>query len=159
VELLITPAQVAKIAFRAPDFITDDAVSEATIVAATQKFIRPVFGDALVDALVGGSYTDLLTEYIQPPLALYVKLLMLPVLAVQTGSAGVVEAGTNNLFPVGEFKTKAVLRRLRGDAAALTLRAVLHVEEDPLRYPEYDPSDNILHRLSTDGGVVLTKSN
>ncbi len=80
-ELLVTPAQVAQMAFRAPDFISPDAVPEATILAAQQKFVRPVLGDGLLDTLCGGAYPEFLADFVQPPLALYVKMLMLPSLA------------------------------------------------------------------------------
>jgi hypothetical protein len=154
-DLLITAAQVAAIAFRAPDFITPDAIGEATVLAAEHKFIRPVLGDALCDALQRGKYSELLTEYVQPPLALYVKMLMMPTLAVQTGAAGVVEVNSRNLARAADAKTRAAVRRLRGDAAALVARAVKHIETDPAAYPEYDPAANIMNSVSTGGGIVI----
>ncbi len=154
-DLLITPAQVAETAFRAPDFITPDAVPEATILAAQQKFVRPVLGVALCDALCRGEYSSLLADYIALPLALYTKMLMLPRLAVQAGAAGVVEAHGANLARAGEVRLNAAIRRLRGDAAALMRRAVEHIESVPDAYPEYDSRENILNRCSIEGGVVL----
>jgi hypothetical protein len=155
--LLITPAQVAETAFRAPDFITPDAVGEATILAAQQKYIRPVLGDALYDAVCRGDYPTLVEDHLKLPLALYVKMLMLPSLAVQAGAAGVVEVNSKNLARAGEGKLRAALRRLRGDARALMRRAAGHIETAPGDYPEYDPARNILNRCSTEGGLVLTK--
>ncbi len=154
-ELLITPAQVAQMAFRAPDFISPDAVGEATILAAQKKFVQPVLGDALFEALCRGVYPTLLADYIQPPLALYVKMLMLPSLAIQTGMAGVVEVNSKNLARVTDAKLRAVIRRLRGDALALMRRAVEHIHSSIESYPEYAPASNILNRCSTDGGIVL----
>ncbi len=156
-KLLITPAQVAEAAFRAPDFIQPEAVGEATILAAQQKFVRPVLGDALYEAVCRGDYPDLLADMIVPPLALYVKMLMLPSLAVQAGGAGVVEVHSKNLARAGNAKLHSALRRLRGDALALMRRAVRHIEASPAGYPEYDPALNILNRYSTEGGLVLTK--
>lgn len=157
-KLLITPAQVASAAFRAPDFISEDAVPEATILAAQQKFLRPALGPAMFDALCGGKYPELLADHLLPPLALYVKMLMLPSLAVQTGAAGVVEANPKNLAKVGDTKLRGAIRRLRGDASALMRRAVERMEAAPHAYPEYDPDENILNRCSIEGGVVLTKN-
>jgi hypothetical protein len=155
-ELLITPAQVAQMAFRAPDFIPLEAVSEATILAAQQKFVRPVLGDALYRAVCGGAYPDLLADYLRPPLALYVKMLMLPRLAVQSGVAGVAEAASKNLARAADAKLRGAVRSLRSDAKALMRRAVEHLESSsPGTYPEYDPDGNILNRCSTEGGVVL----
>jgi hypothetical protein len=155
-ETLITPAQVARMAFTGPDFIADDAVGAATILAAEQKFVRPVLGEALHAALLGGAYPDFLTDYVQPALALYVKALMLPSLAVQVGAAGVVEVNPKNLARAGEGKLGAAVRRLRRDALALMRRAVEHLEAAPPgACPEYHPGANVLNRCSTDGGVVL----
>ncbi len=125
-KLLITPAQVAELAYRSPDFINPDSVSEATIVAAQQKFIRPVFGP-LYEKLCDGLYPEFVAEYVVPALALYVKITM------QTSSK----------------------RNLRTEAKALILRAIQHVEANPAAYPEYDPRENILNRCSIDGGIVL----
>lgn len=156
-ELLITPAQVATLAFVAPDFISPEAVPEATILAAQQKFVRPALGDALYDALCRGQYPSLLEEYIVPPLALYVKALMLPSLAVRTGAGGVVESYGANSARAGEGKLRAAIRRLRGDASALVRRAVDHIEASPADYPEYDPDRSALRRFSIAGGVVLDR--
>lgn len=153
-ELLITPAQVAETAFRAPDFITPDAVPESTILAAQQKFIRPVLG-GLYDKLCAGKYPELMSEYILPSLALYVKMLMLPSLSVQAGAAGVVEVNSKNLTRAGDAKLRYAVRRLRSDASALMRRAVEHIESAPSAFPEYDPRDNVLKRRSIDGQIVL----
>lgn len=143
--------------FRAPDFITGDAVGEATILAAQQKFVRPVLGDALCEALARGTHPGLLADFVRPALALYVKALMLPSLAVQSGAAGVVEVNSRNLAGAGAAKLRAAVRRLRGDASALMRRAVEHIESAPDAWPEYDPALNILNRCSIDGGVVIPK--
>ncbi len=153
---LITPAQVVGLAFRAPDFITADAIPEATILAAEQKFIKPVLGARLYEKLCAGDHPTLLEEYIAPPLAIYVKMLMMPSLAVQVGAAGVVEVTSKNLARAGEERMREALRRLRSDAAALMRRAVEHIEVSAM-YPEYDPRENILNHVSTEGGIVMDK--
>jgi hypothetical protein len=152
--VLITPAQVAELAFRAPDFISPESISEATILATQQKFIAPVFG-GLYAKLCEGDYSEFVDEYIAAPLALYVKMQMLPSLAVQAGGGGVVEVTSKNLARVGDAKLRYAVRRLRSDAAALIDRAINHIEASPEAFPEYDPCQNILNRTSIDGGIVL----
>ncbi len=260
--LLITPTKVVELAFQAPDYITPGAVHEATILAAEQKFIRPVFGplyDAMTAAGAGGSggsggsgiagvtgiagiagiagvtgvtgvtgnpesqegsanptrisevagvaadpsepidpsaaekyaaekyatekyaagkyaaekyaaekyatekyaagkYAPFVEEFVAPPLALYVKVLMMPSLALQTGAAGVVEPAGKNIARTSDSRLTAAINRLRADAAALIRRAVEHVEANPDSFPEYDPRHNILNHVSTAGGVVLPKT-
>jgi hypothetical protein len=157
-ELLITPAQVVQLAFKAPDFIREDMICEATILAAEQKFIRPVLGDPLCDALLAGKYPALLTDYVKPSLALYIKMEMTVALAIQTGAAGVVELNSRNLARATDAKTRAATQRLGGEAGLLMVRAVRHIEANPKKYPEYNPADNIMHRMSIRGGIVLTKN-
>jgi hypothetical protein len=152
--LLITPAQVAELAFRAPDFISPESISEATILATQQKFIAPVFG-GLYDRLCEGDYPEFVEEYIVAPLALYVKMQMLPSLAVQAGGGGVVEVTSKNLARAGEAKLRSAVRRLRSDASALIDRAVDHIEASPEDFPEYDPRQNVRNRTSIDGGIIL----
>jgi hypothetical protein len=152
--LIITPAKVAELAFRAPDFILSDSIGEATILAAQQKFIAPVFGE-LYPRLCEEAYTGFVNEYVAPALALYVKMQMLPSLAVQAGGGGVVEVTSKNMARASDAKLRHAMRRLRSDAAALIERAVAHIEAWPEEYPEYDPRDNILNRVLIDGGIVL----
>lgn len=153
-EMLITPARVAELAFRAPAFIDPAAIPESTIVAAQHRFIRPVFGP-LYDRMCEGAYPELLEEYIVPPLALYVRMLMMPSLAVQAGTAGVVEVNSRNLARAGDTQFRYAVRRLRSDASALIDRAVTYVESHPAQFPEYDRCDNIRHRCRIDGNIVL----
>ncbi len=149
---------MAETAFCAPDFIAPDAVPEATIVAAQQKYVKPVLGEALYERLLEGGYPSLLADYLSAPLALYVKMMILPALAVQTGAGGVVEVHSANFARAGEEKLRAAVRRLRRDASALMRRAVEHIEASSEAYPEYDPRENILNRCSIEGGVVLDKT-
>jgi hypothetical protein len=155
---LITPARVAQIAFRAPDHIATEAISEAAIVAAQQRFVRPTVGDALYEALCRGHHPALVAEYLAPPLALYVKAAMLPLLAVQAGMAGVVELQSKSLTRAGDDKIRVAVRRLMAEADVLLRRALDHIEAMGAEtYPEYDPSLNILNSCAIAGGMVLKK--
>lgn len=71
-DTLITPSEVIAAAFRPSDFVREASVSRSDILAAEQKFIAPVLG-GVYKALQEGLYPDLLSEYIEMPLALYVK--------------------------------------------------------------------------------------
>lgn len=153
-ELFISPARIAEYAFRAPNFINAAAISDATILAAQQKFIRPALGP-LYDEICAGRYPDFLEEYIQPPLALYVKLLMMPSLAVQAGGGGVAEASSENLTKAGDSKFRYAVRRLRSDAAALMDRAAAHLDANRESFPEYEPRADVRRRRSIEGGVIL----
>ncbi len=153
-KLLITPSEVVELAFGGPDEVRDGMVNEAVIRSAQRKFIRPVLG-TLCDALAEGNYADLLDDYIKPPLALYVKMLVLPALSAQTGGLGVVRYDGDGVEAVSDESVVRLRRRLRSDADALLRIAVERIEASPEKYPEYDVAGNVLHRVSLLGGVVI----
>ena len=73
-------------AFAPLDRVTPEDVNQLTISVAQQRFVSPVLGDAMVEAMIGGSYSELVEELIAPALALYTRVLMMPSLALRTGA-------------------------------------------------------------------------
>lgn len=157
-KLLITPEQVVELAFGCgcdKHLVVAD-IGEATIVAAESKFVVPVFGADMVEQMRSGSYTELVDCYLRPALALYVKYLVLPTLAVKVGAAGVVSYTGEGFEPSDEQAVKQLLRRTKADADALIDRAVAVVEAAPAgAYPLYHAGHNIRHRVNISSGIVL----
>lgn len=153
-ETLITPQEVIDLAFPGNFTLNTKSIGETTILSAQQKFIRPVLGD-LYDRVESGGLPELLDEYIKPPLAHYVKLLLLPVLSASVGSIGIVQP-KGSTFTAADAKNLSALRKqARSEAMGLMLRAVQHIEDNPELYPEYNISDNILNRTSITSQIVL----
>lgn len=153
---LITAREAAEIAFPG-QFMGCEAISEATIAAAEQRFIVPVVGERLYRRMLEGAYRMLRTEYLAPALALWVKLSMLPSMAVQSGEMGVVELESGVLKGAGKEKLDLLCRRTRCEAAAMLRRAVAHIEARAEEYPEYCPQENVLNRCVIGGGVVFAE--
>ena len=86
-ENLISPEEVALQAFAPLDRVTPADVNPLTIAVAQERFIVPVLGAAMVEALAAGNYAELLDESVAPALALYTRVLMIPALALRIGSA------------------------------------------------------------------------
>ena len=152
--ILITPGEVLEMAFASPEGAESGHISESVIVSAQRKFIRPVI-NGLFDKLEQGEYEPLLTGYIKPPLAYYVKFLVLPMLSAHVGSLGVVQSRGATFLPADAATLAALRRQTRSDANALMRIAVEHIEVNRTAYPEYDPARNILHRASIASQVVL----
>lgn len=156
-KLLITPEQVVELAFGCDcdkHLVTD--IGEPTIMAAESKFVVPVFGAEMVEQMRSGSYAELVECYLRPALALYVKYLALPTLAIKVGTAGVVTYTGEGFEPSDEQAVKKLLRRTKADADALIDRAVAVVEAAPSNsYPLYNPAHNIRHRVNISSGIVL----
>lgn len=149
---LITPARVAEIAFEPAEAFCEAAVSEAAILSAQHKFIEPALG-ALYGELAEGKHAGLLEEYITPPLALYVKWLLMPSLAVQSGRMGIVQVQSASFRPADARTLARARQRVKADARALMRCAVEHIEQNPQLYPSYD--GGTAAKAGTAGGVVL----
>lgn len=156
-DTLITPSQVIQTAFRPSDFIREQSVSTSDILSAEQKYISPVLGE-LYPALQSGSYPTLLSDYILPALALYVKAVILPRLWMQNSDGGVVQIKTDTLQSASVEQLNKLISTTLGQAAALMRRAVQHIESSAELYPEYDSRHNILNRCTIAGGIIITSS-
>lgn len=136
-KLLITPSEVAAIAFDHTEAFRPESVTEAAILTAQRKFIKPVLG-SLYAELLDGKHADLLSEYIKTPLALYVKWVILPLLSVQSGNTGVVQVRSGNFLPADTRTLARIRRRIKTDANTLVRCAVEHILENPSDYPGCD---------------------
>lgn len=151
---LISPEEVAATAFAPLDRVSAEDVNPLTIAVAQERFIVPVLGTKMVEALLSGSYAELTDELITPALALYTRVLMLPALALRTGAAGIVKGSNQHLDAATENDLRSLRRNALAQASTLLHKAVTIIESTPELYPEYDPRDNILNRCRIDGGVV-----
>lgn len=141
-------------AFAPLDRVTPEDVNQLTISVAQQRFVSPVLGDAMVEAMIGGSYSELVEELIAPALALYTRVLMMPSLALRTSAAGVVKGSSDYLDAATENDLRSLRRTTLAQATTLLRKAVSQIESSPELYPEYDPRQNIWRRCRIDGGVV-----
>ena len=58
---ITTPAEVIAIAFGDGEWLSPEAISTADITAATELWIRPIVGQALLDEVAKGGYAQLKT--------------------------------------------------------------------------------------------------
>ena len=151
---IITPAEAVRTAWGGGEYISPEALSEADVAAAERRYIEPVIGRALAEALAAGRYEELRNDYVLPAAAMYVRVMVQPAMDVRTGQAGsVVQSGTW-CDPADNSARTSALRSLRRRADGLLQRLSDKVDADAASYPEYDPRQNVLKRCSTDGGVV-----
>lgn len=151
---LISSEEVAQLAFAPLDFVTASDVNPLTINVAQERYIVPVLGAEMVEAMLSGDYSELVEELVNPALALYTRVLMLPALALRTGAAGVVKGTSQYLDAATENELRVLRRSIIAQASTLLRKAVKQIESAPEQYPQYDPRNNIWHRCRVDGGVV-----
>ncbi|MFR9620680.1 MAG: hypothetical protein SNH63_05605 [Rikenellaceae bacterium] len=129
IKTLITPQEVIEIAYAGEVYTPDSAVTDADILAAQQRFITPVVGEDLMLALANDNYSLLLSSYVVPALAEYVRVLC--------------DTPTAPASHRVKMRAKALLRELSD-----------HLEEYQESYSEYESSENVLNRCNCDGGFV-----
>ena len=85
--LLITPAEVLETAFPATEQFRDDLIRPTMIEVAQLQYLQPVFG-ALFDALEEERYSDFVSTYIKPPLAYYIRCMVIDELTASRAVRG-----------------------------------------------------------------------
>ncbi len=150
--IIISPAEVASRAFPSSLDPEGGFIPESSILAAQQKFMKPVLG-TLYPHL--GKYPELVDKYVKPALAQWVRYLVLPTIASQVGSMGIISPRGQTFESVAPMSVAALRARTKSDARALTARMVEHIEVLVQDYPEYDPEKNIMNRVSVTGNIVL----
>lgn len=151
---LITPAQVVRHAFRDGEYLPPEAISEAAISAAEQRYLVPLLGGTFYQRLLSGAYAPFVTEYLAPAAALYTRLLIQPRLDVLTGQTGTTAPRTSGQQPAAEAALQSQRQSLRREARALMRRTTDYLAANRLLFPEYDPEKTTLNRCTTDGGFV-----
>lgn len=152
--LLITPQEVCEKAFAGGEYMPPEAVSERTILAAQERYLRPVLGDALCRKLAAGDYAELLGEFVGPALACCVKRLMFPELRLQAGACGLAATAGAGWSEASEEAAAAALKSIRAQMRALLQRLSDELERRRGEIPEYDPEKNVLNRCRIHGNLV-----
>ena len=151
---IITPSEAAALAWGTGEYVSPESRSEADISAAERRYLEPVIGRRMAEALADGRYEELCSDYVAPALAMFVRILVQPSLDIRTGQAGSVVQSGAYADPAGSEARTASLRSLRRRAGELLRRLSDKLDAEAASYPEYEPSRNILKHCTTDGGIV-----
>ena len=154
IKSIITPAEVISLAFSDGGYIPPEAIAEIDIVAATERWVRPVVGEALLERVAEGDYAELRSDYIAPAVAFYTRYLVQPRLNVATSGLGLTSpAGSSH--KVAERTSREELQRaLKIRARTALKRLSAHLEQNADEYADYTSSENILNHCCCDGGFV-----
>ena len=152
--LLITPAEVLETAFPATEQFRDDLIRRTMIEVAQLQYLQPVFG-ALFDALEEERYSDFVSTYIKPPLAYYIRCMVIDELTASVGTLGILQEKSDYGSPASIRLQERLRRQARTTAERLLDRAVGVIEANPESFPEYDPEQNLRHCLLLKGGFIL----
>ena len=151
---LISPTQVVQLAFPPDACLPPEAVTEADIAAAAQRYLIPVIGASFYERLMTKNDRSFIDHYLAAPLALFTRLMIQPRLDIRTGRSGTTAPKLDGTTPAPEEARREQYRSLRTEARMLLQRAVDRLELYPKDFPEYDPKQNVLKRCSLDGKLV-----
>jgi hypothetical protein len=151
---IITSAQVVDIAFSDGGYLSPDAIAEADIASAVERWVKPVVGEALLEEVVAGKYEELREEFLSPVVAFYTRLLVQQRLNAVSSQAGLAVSVGTNCKVAEESLRREHLRaiKLRARTALKALSDYLNAHADEIA--EYEPQCNILNRCSCDVGIV-----
>lgn len=139
----ITPQRVVELAFQdstvSGSAIAADYVTQTAIIAAQRRYILPVLGRELYDALSDGKYLQFLEEYVHPPLAMFLRAMILPDIWTQTGRGGLLRQSGSDLKSAGESELLRLIRTAKTTARALMSVCREHLDSSFGSYPEYSP--------------------
>ncbi len=130
IKLLMTTSEVVDYAFATGEYVADGEISETAIMTAQQRYIIPILGKRLFEALAEGDYTTLREEYIAPTLGILARI----------------EANLAAYPPTTAERQRAKLF-LRNLSDYLNNYSEL--------YAEYDPEENVMNRCQIVGGFVI----
>ena len=140
---ILTPKQIYDQIFSAEEGYNPSAVREADIAIVESRYLLPIVGESLYNALLEGDYSELCSEYVAPMLGAWTRYVVEPLLAERCGFGHGAKAVDAELLAHLKLVAISSSRRLSDYLNA-------HTEE----FSEYNPIDNPLNHCSIDGNIV-----
>ncbi|MEG0499191.1 MAG: DUF6712 family protein [Alistipes sp.] len=154
---LITPAQVVALAFADGEFITEQSITQADIVAAEERYIVPVVGRKLYVQLLAGSRAEFVTDYLAAAVALFTRASLQPMFDIRTGQCGTVAPRSANFQPASDAALCRMQKALHTKARTLLHRASNYLSENQSSFSEYNDSQNILKKCIINGDLIQVR--
>ena len=151
---LITNEQVISLAFGEGEYLSPEVILDADIASATSRYIIPVVGEELCEAMVEGSYEELLDDFVAPALAMAVRTVIQPALNVRTGQAGLQISSSLRADSSTKTAMQSLQKSLRLRRQALLRRLSNHLKNHASEFAEYDPKSDAMQKCSINGGYI-----
>ena len=151
---LITNEQVISLAFGDGEYLSPEAILDSDIASAAYRYIIPVVGTELYEALLDGSHPTLLDDFVAPALAMAVRTMIQPALNVRTGQLGLQMSSSLRADSSTKTAMQTLQKSLRLRRQTLLKRLSNHLKNHASEFPAYDPSADVLQKCSINGGFV-----
>ena len=146
---LTTIAEVHDLAFSREELISKEVITESDILEAETRYIAPILGVALCEALAAGQYASLRSDYVLPAVAAWCRYIVEPLLDRRCSSSH-----TKTLSVAQQEQQKSLLRSLRRKASTLSRRLSDHLNTSADSYAEYNTRTNPLNHCSIYGDII-----
>ena len=147
---LMTADRLFSLVFTREESYNAAVIMPVDIAEVESRYLVPVVGSALYEAMQGGKYVELVEGYVAPMVAAWVRYVVEPHLAsrccIYHTQRDITESVNEN--------SARVMRALRAKAVALTRRLSDHLNAHSSDYVEYDPNVNPLNRCFIYGDIV-----
>lgn len=151
---LITNEQVISLAFGDGEYLSPEVILDSDIAAAASRYIVPVVGAELYEAMLDGSHKALLDDFVAPALAMAVRTMIQPALNVRTGQLGLQISSSLRADSSTKTAMQTLQKSLRLRRQTLLKRLSNYLKNHASEFPEYNPSNDVLQKWSIDGGFV-----
>ena len=145
---IITPKQVVELAFVPEGLVTQTKITLLDIAIAESRYLLPIIGETLYEAILAGRYTTLRDEYILPMVAAWTRYVAEPLLAERMGVA------YDDYSEADIDARDMAIVRLRRNAQVLSRRLSDYLNAHCDEHLEYNPVDNPLNHCMIYGGLV-----
>lgn len=151
---LITNEQVISLAFGDGEYLSPEVILDSDIALAEDRYILPVVGAELREALLDGSYPTLLDDFVAPALAMAVRTMIQPALNVCTGQAGLRISSSLRADSSTKSAMEMLQKSLRLRRQILLKRLSNYLKAHASQFPTYDAESDILQHCTIDGGYI-----
>ena len=141
-------------AFGDGEYLAPATILDADIASAAHRYILPVVGAELYQALIDGSYKQLLDDFVAPALAMAVRTMIQPALNVRTGQLGLQISSSLRADSSTKTAMQTLQKSLRLRRETLLKRLSNYLKTHASEFAEYNPSDDVLQKCSIDGGFI-----
>ena len=154
---LISNEQVISLAFGDGEYVSPSVILDSDIALATDRYIVPVVGTELCEAMAEGSHRTLLDDFVAPALAMAVRTVIQPALNVRTGQLGLQISSSLRADSSTKNAVQTLQKSLRLRRQTLLKRLSNDLKNHASEYPDYDADHDAMQRCSIYGGYVQSR--
>jgi hypothetical protein len=144
---IFKPSDIVSYAFSPQELVHKGVVTQCDIAEVDERYLRPVLGDSLIEALATGQYPELKTNYVLPAVAAWCRYVVEPLIASRCSLC-------DELSSVDNERLSIVMPHLRNKASTLTRRLSRYLNTHSDMFSEYNPKSNPLNRCSIYGSII-----